>query len=70
LPNDEVRFKASAKLMGYLRLLARDTMLGSTTNAVAEHLLTVEAERRFLEGYHAKVVPTVDTDGEEVSKVG
>jgi hypothetical protein len=58
----EIRFKASPKLWGYLCLLARDTMLGRNANAVAEHLLTVEAERRLAEGYHTKVVPIADAD--------
>ena len=59
----EIRFTPSPKLMGYLWLLARDTMLGETANDVAERLLTVEAERRFLEGYHAKTIPTAAPDG-------
>ncbi len=59
----EIRFTPSPKLLGYLRLLARDTMLGATANDVAEKLLTDEAERRFLDGYHAKAVPTLDEEG-------
>lgn len=51
--------------MGYLRVLARETMLGATPNAVAEHLLTVEAERRFLENYHSRTVPTAEAEGSE-----
>ena len=61
----EIRFTPSAKLMGYLRLLVRETMLGRNPNAVAEHLLTIAAERRFLEGYHTKVVPTADAGPSE-----
>ena len=51
---------APAKLVGYLTLLARDTMLGTSHNEVALSLLTVEAERRWLADYHAKAIPTAD----------
>jgi hypothetical protein len=61
----EIRFTPSPVLMGYLRVLMRDTMLGATENKVAEALLIVEVERRFLEGYHLKSVPTAaETPGE------
>lgn len=56
----EIRFTPSPKLYGYLKLLMRDTLLGSSVNDVAEKLLTVEAERRLLEGYHDRHVPTAD----------
>jgi hypothetical protein len=56
----EVRFTPSAKVMGYLRRLAQDTLLGSTVNEVALMLLTVELERRLLADYHLKIVPTIE----------
>ena len=61
----DIRFKPSPKLYGYLRLLARDTMLGDNHNKVAEYLLTVETERRLLEGYHSKTVPTADAGSDD-----
>jgi hypothetical protein len=56
----EIRFRPSPILLGYLRVLARDTLLGATPKKVAETLLTIEVERRFLEGYHTKIVPTAE----------
>lgn len=67
MASKEIRFTPSPKLLGYLRLLARDTMLGANQHKVAEALLTVEAERRMLDGYHAKTVPVAEAnDGDEV----
>lgn len=61
----EIRFKASPKLYGYLAVLVRDTMLGSSVNDVAEKLLTIEAERRLLERYHEHAVPTASSGAGE-----
>lgn len=55
-----IRFTAPPKLVGYLALLARETMLGATANEVALALLTIEAERRLLSDYHKVTVPTAD----------
>ena len=53
-----IRFTAPAKLVGYLTLLARDTILGDTASEVALAFVTIEAERRLLADYHKMTVPT------------
>ncbi len=55
-----IRFTAPPKLVGYLTLLARDTVLGETAHAVALTLVTIEAERRLLSDYQKVTVPTLD----------
>jgi len=57
---EEIRFTPPPKLLGYLTLLARDTLLGSTASEVALHLVTIEAERRLHDDYQAKAVPIAD----------
>jgi hypothetical protein len=61
-----IQFTAPPKLVGYLTLLARDTILGSTAHEVALALLTIEAERRLLSDYHRQIVPVAEpVDGPE-----
>ena len=55
-----IKFTAPPRLVGYLNFLARDTMLGTTANDVALHLLTVEAERRLAAEYHQQNPPSAE----------
>lgn len=59
-PTVELRFSVPAKLAGYLTLLARDTMVGASVNDVAVALLSAEAERRLLAGFHTVIVPIAE----------
>jgi hypothetical protein len=60
----EIRFNAPMKLVGYLELLARDTLLGASANDVALALLTVEVERRLFADYHSKTIPVTEPEQE------
>jgi len=63
----QIRFTAPNKLVGYLNLLARETMLGDNANDVALALLTVEAERRLMADFQDKRVPTADAPPSDAS---
>lgn len=47
-----MRIRVSPKLHGYLGILARRTLLGTSENDVAEHVLTRRLEEMLGANYH------------------
>ena len=54
---EEMKIRVPKTLVGYLTVLAKESMMGASGGDIAAYLLTKEVQRLFDEGAHAKRVP-------------
>lgn len=54
---DEIKLRVPKTLIGYLSVLAKDSMMGASANDIAVHLLTKEVQRLFDGDAHSKKIP-------------